>query len=364
MYVLFFFIFSGKKMNAQTTPNYHSEHLEVVAELGEYQAIGVSVSPGNRLFVSFPRRGGKYRYGLVEIVNGRQLPYPNEAWNIADAGEKSFYSVQDLYVDTEDFLWVLDSKPAPAGSISGDSGTAGEGLFKLMKINLQTNEVERIYHFEDLDKKKSALNDVRVDIQRRLAYLSDPGLAAIVVLDLQSGKTRAVLSGSDVTSATPGLAISYEGKEMRNREGKPFQSNVNGIALTRDNRYFYFKPINHYALYRIATEHLADTRLSDADLLEKVENMGNTVITHGLEADTKGNIFLTSSVDYSVKYMSPDGVLHTLVQDKRLLWPDSFGVGSDGYLYFSCAQLQREATWNEGRNLIEYPFRIYRVKLP
>ena len=354
----------SSSVSSAQTPNYHSDRLEEVADLGKFQAIGLSVSAGNRLFVSFPRRGGAYEYGLVEIVNGKRVPYPDEEWNTNEKGEKSFYSLQDLYVDKDDFLWVLDSKPAPSGSIFGDKGKAKEGQFKLLKINLKTNSVERVYHFEDLDKTKSALNDVRIDTDKRLAYFSDPGLAAIVVMDLKTGKSRVLLSDSEVTLATPGVVLSYEGHEMKNKEGKPFRSNVNGIALTHDNQYFYFKPINAYRLNRIATEYLADPQLTNEKLLSKVEFMGNTVITHGMIADLRGNVYLTSSIDYSIKYVSPDGLLHTLVQDRRLLWPDSFGIGTDGYLYFSCAQLQKEAVWNGGENKREYPFRVYRVKLP
>lgn len=360
LFVSFCLISAG--MQAQT-PNYHSNDLEVVADLGEYQAIGVSVSSDNRLFVAFPRRGGKYEYGLTEIINGKKVPFPDHEWNTATAGEQSFFSVQDLYVDTDDNLWVLDSKPAPASSIFGDKGQAQEGQFKLLKINLKNNQVEEVYTFPDLDKTKSALNDVRVDTEKQLAYLSDPGLAAIVVLDLKTGKTRVLLAGSDVTSAIPGVVISYEGKEMKNSDGIPFRSHINSIALTKDNRYFYFKPINHYTLFRIATTDLANASLTDKELLERVEEMGTTVITHGMEADKNGNIYLTSSVDYSIKFLSPDSVLHTLVQDKRILWPDSFGVGTDGYLYFSCAQLQNEPAWNDGINKTIYPYRVYRVRI-
>ena len=58
------------------------------------------------------------------------------------------------------------------------------------------------------------------------------------------------------------------------------------------------------------------------------------------------------------------GVLKTLVQDKRLLWPDSLGIGSDGYLYFTAAQINMEAAWHNGENKVEYPYQVYRVKLP
>jgi len=92
--------------------------------------------------------------------------------------------------------------------------------------------------------------------------------------------------------------------------------------------------------------------------------MGKVGITHGMEADAHGNIYLTSSESYSISYLSPDRKLHVLVQDSRLLWPDSLGIGSDGYLYFSCAQLQRLPEYNQGINRTVYPYEVYRVKMP
>lgn len=346
---------------------YHSDQLETVANLGEYMAIGLSVSSDNRVFASFPYAEDRpYKYGLTEVIDGKTVPYPNKKWNIHSGNEKKrFVKVQDLYVDANDMLWVLDSKPSPDGSIFGDSGKAEEGKFKLLKINLETDKVEKVYHFEDLDKTISGLNDIRIDTDKNLGYLSDPGQAAVVVLDLETGKTRTVLKNIEATKANPEVVLTYGGKEMRNKEGKPFSSNVNGIALTSDNKYFYFKPINKLNLYRIETKFLADVSLSEEDLEAKVEDLGEVGITHGLIADKKGNVYLTNSTDYSVKYFSPqDGEVYTLVQDSRLLWPDSLGIGSDGYLYFSCSQLQRQPVWNSGKSKVKFPYQLFKVKLP
>lgn len=350
-------------LNAQ---KYHSNDLIPVASFGKYRAIGVAVNSNNRLFVSFPKRGDDYEYGLTEIINGQRIPYPNAEWNKEGDLDNHFASVQDLFVDAEDYLWVLDSQPSASGSIFGNSSDEAkqEGHFKLLKINTQTNQIERIYTFDDLDKTTAGLNDIKVDTKRQLGYLSDPGVAAIVVLDLKTKKTRRVLEKTKFTMVDPDVILRYNGKEMRNRQGKPFRSNVNGIALTKDFKYFYFKPINQTHLYRIETRYLADESLSEEELESYVQDMGEVGITHGLESDAKGNIFLSTSIDYSVKYLQPDGTIKTLVQDSRLLWPDSFGIGTDGYLYFSCAQLMNEPQWNNGQSKAELPYTVYKVKLP
>ena len=346
---------------------YHSDDLKTVAEFGHYQPIGLSVSSENRVFVSFPHNEGKpYEYGLTEVIDGKKHPFPNKKWNRTEGDETGhFVHVQDLYVDAKDMLWVLDSKPSSGGSIFGENeGKAQEGKFKLLKIDLSTNKVERVYTFNNLDKAASGLNDIRVDTDKNLGYLSDPGQRALVVLDLKTGKTRTVLRNVKATKADPEVILTYQGKEMRGKNGKPFRSNVNGIALTKDNKYLYFKPINQLHLSRIETKFLADPTISEAELESEIEDMGEVGITHGLAADSSGNIFLTTSTDYAIKYLSPDGNLHLLVQDSRIIWPDSLGVGSDGYLYFTCAQLQRQPEWNDGDSKVELPYRAYKVHLP
>lgn len=260
----------------------------------------------------------------------------------------------------------MDSKPASKGSISGlnAGGDDPNGHFKMLKIDLNTNKVVKNYHFNGLDKSISGLNDMRIDVDRQFAYLSDPGQAVIVVLDLKNDQARTVLANSKYTTADTNIVLTYDGHEMRNQKGKPFVSNVNGIALTRDYKYFYFKPINCNDLYRIDTKYLSNANMSDADLESHIEDVGKVGITHGLVADAKGNIYLTTSTNYTITYISPDGKIHTLLQDSRLLWPDSLGIGTDGYVYFSCSQLQREAPWNDGKDERVLPYRIYRVKLP
>lgn len=356
----------AKAENIEQPARYHSESLETVATFGEYQPIGLSVSSDNRVFVSFPNRGNAYEFGLTEIVDGEKKPFPNAAWNEkTEQSDTYFQSVQDLFVDANDDLWVLDSKPAPRSNIfGGASKEEAEGYFKLIRFDIKTGEAKKIYHFNDLDKTVSALNDVRVDTKRAKAYLSDPGQAAIVVLDLETGISRSVLKNTPFTKAKDDIVLSYEGHEMRSENGTPFSSSVNGIALGKDFTYFYFKPINDKHLYRIEAEKLADPALDDAALAASVVDLGEVGITHGLVEGPEGNVYLTTSEDYSISYIDPAGKLHTLVQDSRLIWPDSLGTGSDGYLYFSCAQLQREAQWNNGVNKIEYPYAVYRVKLP
>ena len=105
---------------------FHDSRLEVVASFGQSQPIGVSVSSKNRVFVSFPHRE-PYLFGLTEIINGKRVAYPNADWN-ASNGERNdhFVNVQDIYVDSKDQLWVLDSKPGSGNSVFGKAAGDAE----------------------------------------------------------------------------------------------------------------------------------------------------------------------------------------------------------------------------------------------
>ncbi|MBD2703203.1 gluconolactonase [Spirosoma sp. BT702] len=360
------FIFSalilGRPLvSAQSTP---AGKLETVAEFGKHQCIGLAVaqptaaSPA-RIFVTFPKNPDNYDYGLAEIRNGQRHPYPNAEWNQWDSlnPQNRFMNVQALFVDQTNALWVLDPSN-PSGQKAIPTG------IKLLKINLKTNQVEKIYRFEDLPRDRLGLNDVQIDTRRQKAYLSAPGRAAIVVLDLVSGKSRLVLESDKATKADPNFVLRIDDKEVRDKQGVPFSSNVNGIALTHDFKYLYFRPITQTKLFRITVDDLTNPNVSPADLSSRVETVGETGVSHGMIADKKGNVYLTDSPDKAIRYFTPDRQLKMLVQDNRLLWPDSFGIGADGYLYVTTAQIQRTKRYNDGQDKVDYPFRLFRVKLP
>src|SRR5690606_11548758 len=141
-----------------------------------------------------------------------------------------------------------------------------------------------------------------------------------------------VLQNEPAMLAMPNLVLYIEAKNVVDGNNRPFVSNVNGIALTRDNQYLYFRAINQQYLYRIKTQYLTDLSLAAQVLSKKVEKVAKTGICHGMIADEKGNIYLSVSTEKAIKYLSPDGKLHMLSQNDQYIWPDSFGIGGDGYL--------------------------------
>jgi sugar lactone lactonase YvrE len=80
-------------------------------------------------------------------------------------------------------------------------------------------------------------------------------------------------------------------------------------------------------------------------------------------ADRAGNVYMGDSQDKVIRRYTPSGNLKTIAQDERLLWPDSFSVGPDGYLYVTAAQHHLLPRYNQGQSKAQVPFWVFKVKL-
>ena len=93
---------------------------------------GVTVSQKGRVFVNFPRWGDPVVNSVVEIVGGREVPYPNTAWNRPGKALGRFICVQSVVVDPQDRLWVVDAAaPKLQDTLPGGP--------KLVRIDLKRN---------------------------------------------------------------------------------------------------------------------------------------------------------------------------------------------------------------------------------
>lgn len=84
----------------------------------------------------------------------------------------------------------------------------------------------------------------------------------------------------------------------------------------------------------------------------------------GMTKDEDGLLYLGSVQDNAVWTMDPDTrEKQRLVQDDRLLWSDAMSISSDGYLYIPAPQLRLLPKLNNGANLTQGDFTVYRMKL-
>ncbi|HKG05281.1 MAG TPA: L-dopachrome tautomerase-related protein [Pedobacter sp.] len=334
-----------------------SRELEMVFSDDTYQLTGVAKEARGRMWVNYPRWSAIYKYAVIAADGNMVAPYPDETYNSWQAGQdgsNKWVCVQSVFVDDSGALWILDPAAPMLKTITGNGA-------KLVKMNKTTNAVERSYSFTDILPDTAYVNDVRVDIQKNFAYLTESKGGGIVVVDLASGNMRRVLSTHYSVKSDPAYKYIIDGRELM-KDGKPAKFNSDGIALTPDGVWIYYKPLTDDKLYRIKTEYLRDFSMSETELGNKVEDLGHFASTDGMIFDKDGNLYFGDPQNYSIIKISPDHKMVTLIKDQRLIWPDSYSI-ADGYLYISCSQIQKQPEYNNGKNMRTSPYTVYRMKL-
>jgi sugar lactone lactonase YvrE len=323
--------------------------LQQVFSDNTYQFTGVAISAKNRLFVTYPRWSTTYKNAVVEVMpDGTAKPFPDaamNAWQPGQDGSNKWVCVQTAYVDDDDYLYIVDPA-APMLAKVVDNNSA-----KVVKFNLNTID------------NSSYLNDIRVDTKLQKAYLTNSGTGGIVILDLKTGKSRQVLQGHKSVHPDPKTKFIIDGKELK-KQGQPVAFQSDGIALSPNRDWLYYKTITDKKLYRVKTSSLLDEKLTPQQLAGEVKYLGEVATTDGMIFDKKGNLYLGDLVNYRMIQISPDLKAHTWFKSKSLIWPDTYSVSKDGYMYITTSQIQKQPDFNNGVNKRTEPYRVFKVKLP
>jgi sugar lactone lactonase YvrE len=333
--------------------------LELRFEDPDYQLTGIAISKEGRLFVCYPLWQGPHRYSLVEVVGNEVRPYPDEemnGWKEGEDGKDKWVCVQAVFVDSQNSLWVVDPAAPQMKQVYQHS-------HKLVQFNLQTDQIERTYYFDGVASDKSYINDVRVDRENGYAYLTNSNEGGIIVLNLKTGNSRQLLKGHFSVQSDPEYKLIIDGREL-SKDGKPVKMHSDGIALSPDGEWLYFKPLTDNKLYRIRAEFLRDEDVSDVEAKEWVEDLGPYATTDGMIFDRRGNLYLGELQSGTILKVDKELKMTKVLQDDRLIWPDSYSVSDDGYLYISCSQIHKQPEYNDGQNKRIAPYTVYRMKLP
>jgi len=314
-------------------------HLAVVASSNK-QWTGVAVSRTGRVFVNYPYWSNNVPVSVAEVIDGQAYAYPNMDWN-QRTGPESFNAVQSVFIDARNRLWVLDTQNPKFQGVS----ERGPVLFR---FNLETDQKEKVFTFSPgVYKNNSYFNDVRIDTVQEIAYITDSGDGAIVVLNLKTGESRRLLDDhSSTQNETDHLMC----------DGHRWENSVHadGIALTPGGDYLYYIALTGHTLYRVPTAALLDTNLSSAQLADQVENVQKIPATDGMLFDKKGNLYLGGLEDNSINRLPPNAPLEQITQDPQIRWADSFAMDSDGNLYFTTSQIHLPAEQRKQYELIRF----------
>lgn len=346
----------------------HTPRLETVATFGDdFRLVGIGVSRHGRVFATAPASVKRSRYSMVEVdpATGALTPFPDESWNDFkpdEDGAHQWISVQALWVDEQDHLWALDS--------SLPSVDQSRQPPKLVEFDLATGKVVRQFDYEHVATPKDSLNDIRIDLKHGYAYISNAGNAGgIVVTDLKSGESRLLLAGDRSSVSDPAQHLMFGDRIARKLDGGVLTLQTDGIAISPDREWVYYRPLTDHHYWRIPTAALIDKSLSAKDLSQRTQFLGDGALTGGLIMSGAGVLYggdLENRTVVAFNVIERDGkpaLTQSTFVDKhpQLSWADGFAI-QNGYLYIADSHLH-ELNFSNG-----YPrkgkFAIFRVRLP
>jgi sugar lactone lactonase YvrE len=342
--------------------------LETVATFGDdFRLVGIGVSRKGRVFATAPASVKRSRYSMVEVdpSTGALTPFPDASWNEfkpEQDGTQQWISVQALWVDEQDHLWALDS------SLPSVDQTRQPP--KLVEFDLATRKIVRQFDYGKLVTPKDSLNDIRVDHRHGYAFISNAGnQGGVMATNLKSGESRLLLAGDRSSVSDPRQHLMFGDQPARKLDGSVLVLQTDGIALSPDRTWLYYRPLTDHHYWRIPTAALIDESLSAEALAKHVQYLGDGALTGGLIMSPAGVLYggdlekrTVVGFDVIERNGKPALKERTFVGAHReLSWADGFAI-ANGYLYIADSHLH-ETNFSNG-----YPregkFAIFRARLP
>ncbi|OCT45459.1 major royal jelly protein [Cladophialophora carrionii] len=323
---------------------------------------GVSTTPDGRLFVLYARVDGSTGPMVAEWHNDSDpTPYPDAEWNSYTVGSDPtthLIRINSLRIGPDGTLWLVDT-----GSPSfGQPVILPDGP-KLVQVNLTTNTVKRVYNLGNVTLATSLIDDVRFNPAVSLAYITDAGAAALIVIDLESGEARRVLENDPTTKGF--MPPSGEGKLMHNSQGEFQYIYADQHEVSPGGQYYYYQPCGG-GMSRIKTQYLNEAyyNSSFASILSQYpEPFALTPSTGGTAIDADGYIYNSDTDRQAIIKIAPNGTWTTLVQDPRLLWVDAMWIDTHGKLWMPAAQLNRGTPFNNGTSFVQKPLYTFTIDI-
>jgi len=323
--------------------------LITVASSGNVMITYAAVSPSGRLFGNFPRWTQVATPSVGEATpDGGFTPFPGGEWNEWRPGlppHGRFVCTHGLHADRDDNLWAIDDA-------SPHHGRMVDGGAKLVKIDLRTNQVSRVYALgPDLAPPGAVLSHMRVDA--RFLYVTDAGLGAIVVIDRETGHGHRTLEGARCSRADLTIVPMIHGKPLLHPDGKVPVIHLSHLELSPDGTWMYFTPLFGPTLWRVETKYLQDPHLTSDAIAAHVEAVVPIPPVTGISADATGTLYCSALTEDGVLALGRDGKLRTVIRDERISGANEGSIGPDGYYYFPNSQAPR----------VNRPYEVFKIKL-
>lgn len=335
-----------------------------------------------RTFLSVPRWTDGVPSTLNEVVPGSGMwwepkvlrPYPNARMNsLRTEASVAIRYVQSMEITPDGIMWILDVGRLNILSaiLSGGDPPAEDGQPSLLLWDIDKNVLVDRYWFPEnvASAKSSFLNDLVVDTTRKVAYISDAGDGAIIVVDMNAKHSWKFSGPSTLTD--PSFEFVIAGKHL----GKGFLDvPQDGIALSADTNTLFHCALHTTKLYSVPTAVLRQGSLIDfRSHATLVGDRGPGGTADGMLAMADGSIFMGSNGDpklgLAVYGGKGDPSKSKILGPSR--WVDTFGFdNTNRELYWTENNLDlfftRTMNFSSGPNFYTksgHNFVVHRIKV-
>lgn len=335
-------------------------HHEVFATVEQSVGNIAFTHQGDLVYSHHPFFSPNFRVVKYDAKTKTTTPFPNEEWNTPRETDDHYLSnVLGIRNDENGIVWILDM------------GQRNPVTPKIVGWNTITDKLEWIYYLpETAVVSTSQPNDMVVDTKHGVFVIADEGIgnggngstAALILVDMKTGKTRRLLEGSR-TTLPENMPTMIDGNPLT-VNGKNLLVGCDGITADKDFEWLYYAPLNGSKVYRVRLVDLLDETLNETELDKKTETYSDKPNNGGLSIDSEGNLYLTAMETNSVAVvLARDKSVRHIFSDKDLLWPDGVSYNVvDGYMYVSAAQVHLGAVFNNGVSKASAPFYIFRFR--
>ena len=366
-FFIFYFLFFISHIQSKD----YSSSLEIVAQFINITFIkgsdtvncenclpaGIKLSKNGTIFCSFPRWFDDVyaTFGKYNKDKNAFEPWPsiemNRIYNESEYPNHNSSGLNSIlgFEIVDDYLYILDQ-----GKIMNNSALSNST--KLMKFSLDGKLLkEYIFDSNIADPDNSFLNDVVIDKDRKLAYISDSGIAndknilhykpGIIVVDLNNNKSYRILDNHYSVFPDESFWLHIDKKPVKEN---PMLTGVDGIALSCDGDVLFFCPLTGRMIYSILTKDIKKLIYNNKSIDDiKIYEGFKKEASDGLLASSKGNLYMTGIETGSIYIANEieEDLLRFDFKDferfegnKTTMWPDTLAI-HEGYLYFVTNQL-------------------------
>lgn len=339
--------------NISTNPIYDQSQLELVISYEEpigNVAASIDTNFAQRVFFTIHPESRPSNHKLVEIVNGKAIPYPNET-----AQSELFETVLGVFVDLQHRLWTIDH------------GNHGFGNVKLTAFDLRTNKVVHEYIFPDeVGEKLSFFNDLSVTPDGKYVFVADVSFfgqnPSLIVYNIEKGQSRRLLERHESVYHENYVPVTPN-KKMRFFGGAvDLLTGIDGLDISRDGQYIYYAAMGHSGLYRIPVSICIDFSKTNEEVNQSIERVSDKPLSDGIRTDYEGNVYITDIENQGIFVVEPSGKKYTLIKDERIRWADGMALGADGYMYLADSDIPNQMMRTKSNMKRNAPYNIFKFK--